>query len=97
MWDIQLWETWFHIQLAEFLMADQTYKIEWRINKVTINAKYESLTEPQQFSFKILDKHTVCTSDDLFLTEDKAMQELLLRISSIEIITTKESEIENID
>lgn len=85
-----LWEEYFYLKLSEYMLSDGEYKIEARINKVKLTAKYIEFEGDIQFSFKIWEGHFNCLPTELFETIDEAQIEAKKRINNIEILVIKE-------
>jgi len=88
-----LWDEKYFLNLAQFKLNDDSLKIEARINKIKIKARYESTNEPvPQYSFDIEEWSFHAIETDLFATKEEAKKEAERRISKIEILVSEDFE-----
>lgn len=90
-----LWKDYFNLKISEFRLTDWTFKIEARIQKVTINQVLTKVNTPTLYGFNIWLAFLNCGREDLFDTKEAAKYEATQRINKIEILIIDDIEEKN--
>jgi len=88
----ELWQELYYLKVSDYMLKDNTSKLEARINKVKIHAKYQEEWQTPKYNFHIWEWTFTWTDEDLFFEKADAKIAAEIMINSIEILMIDEIE-----